>query len=109
MDLLPAIDIRGGKCVRLLRGDYDAETIYSDDPVAVATAHERAGAQWIHVVDLDAARRGSRDNAAVVTAVCGAVSCAVEVGGGVRSVEAAADILGAGAARVVVGTAAVEE
>jgi phosphoribosylformimino-5-aminoimidazole carboxamide ribotide isomerase len=109
MDLLPAIDIRGGRCVRLLRGDYNAETVYGDDPVGVGRAYEAAGAQWIHVVDLDAARSGSRQNAAIVSALCAAVSCAVEVGGGVRSVDAASDVLSAGAARVVVGTAAVEE
>jgi len=109
VDLFPAIDLRGGRCVRLLRGDYDAETVYDDDPVARAKSFEAAGARWIHVVDLDAARSGEQSNLAAVQAICEAVACSVEVGGGVRSVEAAGRLLEAGAARVVVGTAAVED
>jgi phosphoribosylformimino-5-aminoimidazole carboxamide ribotide isomerase len=107
-ELYPAIDLRAGRAVRLLRGDYDAETVYSDDPVAVARSFEAAGARWIHVVDLDAARSGEAANLEVVAAVAGGVGCAVESGGGVRSVEAAERLIGAGVARVVVGTAAVE-
>lgn len=108
MDLLPAIDLRGGRCVRLLRGEFDAETVYGDDPVAVAEGFEAAGARWIHVVDLDAARTGEAANLGAVAAICRAVSCRVEAGGGVRSVEAAGALLDAGVERVVVGTAAVE-
>ncbi|MCZ7525714.1 MAG: 1-(5-phosphoribosyl)-5-[(5-phosphoribosylamino)methylideneamino]imidazole-4-carboxamide isomerase [Acidimicrobiia bacterium] len=108
MDLLPAIDLRGGRCVRLLRGEFDAETVYGDDPVAVAEGFEAAGARWIHVVDLDAARTGEAANLGAVAAICRAVSCRVEAGGGVRSVEAADALLDAGVERVVVGTAAVE-
>jgi phosphoribosylformimino-5-aminoimidazole carboxamide ribotide isomerase len=107
-DLYPAIDLRGGKAVRLLRGDYAAETVYSDDPVAVARSFEAAGARWIHVVDLDAARSGEAGNLDLVAAVAKSVTCAVETGGGVRSVEAAERLIAAGVARVVVGTAAVE-
>lgn len=109
MDLFPAIDLRGGRCVRLLRGDYSAETVYGDDPVAIARGYEAAGATWIHVVDLDAARCGEAANLEVIGAVCGAVSCNVECGGGVRSLDAAAALMDAGVARVVVGTAAVEQ
>ena len=107
-ELYPAIDLRGGRAVRLLRGDYAAETVYSDDPVAVARSFEAAGARWIHVVDLDAARSGEADNLDLVAAVAKSVGCAVETGGGVRSVEAAERLIDAGVARVVVGTAAVE-
>jgi len=109
MELLPAIDLRGGLCVRLLRGDYRAETVYGDDPIAVARAYEAAGARWIHMVDLDAARTGERVNAPVIAAVCRAVSCSIEVGGGVRSVDVATALIGDGVARVVIGTAAVQE
>lgn len=109
MELFPAIDLRGGRCVRLLRGDYAAETVYDDDPVAVALRYEAAGARWIHVVDLDAARDGAATNIGAVAAVCRAVSCRVQSGGGVRSAEAAEALISAGVARVVMGTAAVED
>jgi len=109
LELYPAIDLRAGRCVRLHQGDFAAETVYDDDPVAVARAFALAGAPWIHVVDLDAARTGEPANLAVVERIVAAVDCPVQVGGGVRS-EAAADALVlAGASRVVVGTAAVEE
>ena len=107
-ELYPAIDLRGGRAVRLLRGDYAAETVYSDDPVAVARSFEAAGARWIHVVDLDAARSGEAGNLDLVAAVAKSVGCFVETGGGVRSVAAAERLIDAGVARVVVGTAAVE-
>ena len=108
-DLYPAIDLRGGRCVRLFQGDYAQETVYDDDPVRVARAFEAAGAPWIHVVDLDAARTGVATNLAVIEAVCAAVRCRVQSGGGVRSVEAAGALLHAGVDRVVVGTAAIEQ
>jgi phosphoribosylformimino-5-aminoimidazole carboxamide ribotide isomerase len=95
--------------VRLHQGDFAAETVYDDDPVSVARAFARAGAQWIHVVDLDAARTGEPANLAVIEAIGAAVSCPLQVGGGVRSVAAAGDLMLAGASRVVVGTAAVEQ
>jgi phosphoribosylformimino-5-aminoimidazole carboxamide ribotide isomerase len=107
-ELYPSIDIRDGMVVRLRRGDFADETVYGDDPVQVARDFERQGTRWIHVVDLDAARRGEAHNAVAVEAICGAVGCSVQVGGGVRSAEAADRLLDAGAARVVVGTAAVE-
>jgi phosphoribosylformimino-5-aminoimidazole carboxamide ribotide isomerase len=108
-ELYPAIDLRGGRCVRLFQGDYAQETVYDDDPVRVAREFEAAGASWIHVVDLDAARTGVSTNLGVIEAICAAVGCRVQSGGGVRSVEAAGDLLHAGVARVVVGTAAIEQ
>jgi phosphoribosylformimino-5-aminoimidazole carboxamide ribotide isomerase len=108
VDLYPAIDLRAGRCVRLHQGDFAAETVYDDDPVAVARAFAVAGTQWIHVVDLDAARTGEPANLAVIERIAHAVDCNVQCGGGVRSVAAADALLLAGAARVVVGTAAVE-
>ena len=107
-ELFPAIDLRDGRAVRLVRGDYDAETVYSEDPVEVARAYEAAGARWIHVVDLDAARTGEAANLPLVAAIAGAVGCEIEAGGGVRSADAGTRLLDAGVARVVVGTAAVE-
>jgi phosphoribosylformimino-5-aminoimidazole carboxamide ribotide isomerase len=95
--------------VRLLRGDFAAETVYDADPVAVARSFAEQGARWIHVVDLDAARTGSAENLVAIEAICAAVECRVQSGGGVRSVEAAGALLAAGVDRVVVGTAAVEQ
>lgn len=109
MDLYPAIDLRGGRCVRLQQGDYARETVYGDDPVRVALGFEEAGARWIHVVDLDAALGGGAPNLAAIERVCAAVSCAVQTGGGVRSAADAGERFAAGAARVVVGSAAVAQ
>lgn len=109
MQLYPAIDLRDGRCVRLYQGDYDRETAYDGDPVERARAFEAAGAPWIHVVDLDAARTGRPVNREVVAEIACAVRIPVQTGGGVRD-EAAADALfEAGVARVVVGTAALEQ
>jgi phosphoribosylformimino-5-aminoimidazole carboxamide ribotide isomerase len=107
--LYPAIDLRDGRVVRLRRGDYAQETVYGDDPVPVATAFCEQGARWIHVVDLDAARTGDPAKLAVVEAIAAAVAGRAEVqaGGGVRSVEVARALAGAGVARVVMGSAAV--
>ena len=103
-DLYPAIDLRGGRVVRLHQGDFDQETIYDDDPVSVARSFEVAGAPWIHVVDLDAARR-TGSNRDVVVAIARAVSIPVQTGGGVRD----ASLLAEGIERVVMGSAAVED
>jgi phosphoribosylformimino-5-aminoimidazole carboxamide ribotide isomerase len=111
VDLYPAIDVRGGRCVRLRLGDFADETVYSDDPVAVAESFALAGARWIHVVDLDAARTGEPVNRPVVRRICEAAAPAgvrVQVGGGVRDEAAAAALAEVGAARVVMGTAVVE-
>jgi len=111
IELYPAIDLRSGRVVRLRHGDYATETVYGDDPVAVATAFADAGAGWIHVVDLDAARSGEAVNRAVVTAVAAAVAgrARVQTGGGVRSLDDARALADAGIARVVMGSAAVAE
>jgi phosphoribosylformimino-5-aminoimidazole carboxamide ribotide isomerase len=108
MDLYPAIDLRNGRVVQLQQGDYDRETQYADDPVAVARQFATSGARWIHVVDLDAARDGVAANLGVIEAICANVSARVQTSGGIRSVEDAGDRFAAGAARVVIGTAAVE-
>jgi len=108
VQLYPAIDLRGGRCVRLYQGRYDAETAYSDDPVDQARQFADAGASWLHIVDLDAARTGEAVNLPVIAAVAAAVDVPVQAGGGVRSREAAAALAEAGVARVVIGTAAVE-
>jgi len=105
MDLYPAIDLRGGHVVRLRQGDYDKETIYGDDPVAVARAFEEAGVQWVHVVDLDAARQQG-SNRPIVREVVAALGVPVQTGGGVRTAEDAAELLEGGVGRIVVGTAA---
>jgi phosphoribosylformimino-5-aminoimidazole carboxamide ribotide isomerase len=94
--------------VRLLRGEFAAETVYDADPVEVARRFEADGARWIHVVDLDAARTGDPVNLPTVAAIAGAVACPVQVGGGVRDADAAVALLDVGVRRVVIGTAAVE-
>ena len=111
IDLYPAIDLREGKVVRLLQGDYGQQTTYGDDPVAVACSFADAGATWIHVVDLDAARSGSPVNRPVVAAIAAAVAgvASVQTGGGVRSVADAQALADAGVARVVMGSAAVAQ
>jgi phosphoribosylformimino-5-aminoimidazole carboxamide ribotide isomerase len=109
MELYPAIDLRDGRCVRLHQGDYDRETVYGDDPVAQAVAFAAAGAGWIHVVDLDAARTGVAKNREVVAAIAAAVDVPVQTGGGVRSVAAAEALFEAGVERVVIGTAALTD
>jgi phosphoribosylformimino-5-aminoimidazole carboxamide ribotide isomerase len=109
LDLYPAIDLRGGRCVRLHQGDFARETVYGDDPVAVARRFVADGAPWLHVVDLDAARTGEPVNRAVVAAVAAAVDVPVQSSGGVRDEDAATALLDAGVTRVVVGTAAVED
>lgn len=109
MDLYPAIDLLDGRAVRLYQGDYARQTVYNDDPVAQAKAFAAAGAQWIHVVDLDAARTEAPRNRDVIAAICDAVDVPIQTGGGVRS-EAAADALfELGVTRVVLGTAALED
>lgn len=109
MDLFGAIDLRGGRVVQLAQGDFGRERAYGEDPVGVAVAYAAAGAPWIHVVDLDAARSGAPVNRSTVGAIAAAVDVPVQSGGGVRDVGAAEALLAAGVARVVVGTAAVED
>jgi phosphoribosylformimino-5-aminoimidazole carboxamide ribotide isomerase len=109
MELYPAIDVRGGKCVRLYQGDYHRETVYRDDPIEQAQDFEAAGAHWIHVVDLDAARTGDPLNRDVIAAIAAAVDVPVQTGGGIRDEAAAEALFEAGVARVVLGTAALEQ
>jgi phosphoribosylformimino-5-aminoimidazole carboxamide ribotide isomerase len=107
-DLYPSIDIRGGQCVRLRQGDFEAETVYNEAPLQVARRFAAAGSRWIHVVDLDAARTGEPANLTVVETICATVPCRVQIGGGIRSAEVAGEFLAAGAVRVVIGTSAIE-
>jgi len=110
-EILPAIDLRFGRVVRLRQGDFTAETRYADDPLAVADRFVDAGASWIHVVDLDGARAGSPEQTATVRAIVDRVGVAArcEVAGGLRSDAAIETAFGTGAARVVLGTAALED
>jgi phosphoribosylformimino-5-aminoimidazole carboxamide ribotide isomerase len=109
--LLPAIDLRGGQVVRLSEGDFARETVYGTDPAAVARGFVAVGARWIHVVDLDGARDGARRQTDAVSLIVEAVGeqVACEVAGGLRDDEAVAAVLGVGAARAVVGTAALRD
>src|SRR5258708_1441071 len=108
MQLFPSIDVLGGRVVRLLRGDYDAEPVYAAAPVAAARRFADAGASWIHVVDLDAARDGGDANLGAIEAICANVPARVQSGGGVRSIEDASERFAAGVHRVGMGSAAVE-
>jgi len=109
MLVIPAIDLKGGRCVRLVQGDMERETVFADDPVPVARGFQAAGAEWIHVVDLDGAISGSPVNADAIAAVCRSVDARVEVGGGIRDRETLERVFAAGAGRVVLGTAALED
>ncbi len=106
MLIIPAVDVLGGRCARLYQGRFDRATVYSDDPVAVARAWVEAGARWLHVVDLDAARTGRPVNLETLAAICRTAGVPVQCGGGVRTLGRVEELLGLGASRVVVGTAA---
>ena len=108
MDVIPAIDLLDGQCVRLHQGDYDQVTRFSDDPVAQALAWQGQGAQRLHLVDLDGARTGLPINDAVVRQITKALAIPVQLGGGVRSAERAEALLACGLDRVILGTVAVE-
>jgi len=109
MKILPAIDLRNGKVVRLERGDYDLQTTYGDDPVATANVFAGAGAEWIHIVDLDAARSGRPTNTSAVAAIRDAVDIRLELGGGMRDERTIRSALEAGVDRVIVGSAALRD
>ena len=109
MILYPAIDLKGGSCVRLLRGDLDTATVYEDDPARQARVFERAGCEWIHVVDLEGAVSGVGRNAAAVEAVIAATRLPIQIGGGIRDRKCVERWLELGASRVVLGTAAVRD
>ena len=109
MELIPAIDIRDGRCVRLYQGDYARETVFSDDPVAMARRWQAEGAARLHLVDLDGAREGRPVNNGVIIAIARAVSVPCQVGGGVRSVQTIERYLTGGVERVILGSVAVEQ
>lgn len=109
MILYPAIDIRGGQAVRLLQGDYARETVYDADPAEAAARWAGEGAEILHVVDLDGAKAGSPRNLDAVARIAAAVPCPIQVGGGLREMAAVDAVLEAGAARVVIGTAALRD
>lgn len=109
MDIIPAIDLRGGRCVRLFQGDYDKETVFSDDPAATARRWRDLGASRLHVVDLDGAKDGVLTNADAIQSVLGAAGVPVGMGGGLRSMETIDLVRGWGIDRVHLGTAAARD
>ncbi len=106
MLIIPAIDLKGGRCVRLLRGDMNAETVYGDDPVAMGRRWVAEGARYLHVVDLEGAVQGKPANADAIHALCAQLPIPIEVGGGIRTVERAEALISAGVDCVIFGTAA---
>jgi len=109
MEVIPAIDLKDGRCVRLYQGDFTRESVFSDDPAAVARRWEEEGAVRLHVVDLDGAAEGGPRNAPLIEAIVKAVEMPVQVGGGIRSLQTLAEYLEMGVKRVVLGTSAVED
>ncbi len=109
MEIIPAVDIRGGRCVRLAQGDFARETVYDDDPAAAARRWQAAGARRLHVVDLDGAREGRPVNEPAVRRILAEVSIPVQLGGGLRDLAAINRYLESGVERVVLGTAAVKD
>jgi phosphoribosylformimino-5-aminoimidazole carboxamide ribotide isomerase len=107
LEVIPAIDLKEGRCVRLRQGRMEDATVYGDDPVAQAKRWEEAGADWLHLVDLDGAFAGAPRNLKAVTDIVNASGCKVEVGGGIRDMERVGAYLEAGVARVILGSAAV--
>lgn len=108
MEIIPAIDLRNGKCVRLYQGDYEKETVFSDDPVSVALRWQSEGAKRLHLVDLDGAAKGELRNLDAIERIAAAVEIPVQVGGGVRSLETIGLLLELGVGRAILGTVAVE-
>jgi phosphoribosylformimino-5-aminoimidazole carboxamide ribotide isomerase len=109
MHLIPAIDLRDGYCVRLLHGDFEAETRYPTDPETLLIKYRDLGADWLHIVDLDGARGGALDNRAIILQLAAQKDVKLQVGGGLRNTTALAQVLDAGVARVVVGSAALTQ
>ena len=109
MNIIPAIDLIGGQAVRLVKGDYDKVTVYSDDPAAVAESFERAGAKYLHVVDLDGAKDGTTANFETIKKIIERTDLSVEVGGGIRTLERVRQYIEIGVDRVIIGTAAVTD
>ena len=109
MQIIPSIDLKAGRCVRLYQGDFQQETVFSEDPVSVALGWQQRGGAILHIVDLDGAADGIPANLAAIQEVVGTVTMPVQVGGGIRSREIADALLSAGVSRVVIGTAAVSD
>ena len=109
MEIIPAIDLKAGRCVRLYQGDYQKETVYSDDPVSVSLRWQHEGATRLHVVDLDGAASGELTNLEVIKAISTQINIPIQVGGGVRTLQAAETLLDIGADRVILGTASVQD
>ena len=109
MKIYPAIDIRGGKCVRLFKGDFAQETVFSDSPAAMAKQWAAQGAEYLHLVDLDGARAGRSENLTTVKEVLAAVNIPVELGGGIRTMENIDEVLKLGVRRVILGSVAVRD
>jgi phosphoribosylformimino-5-aminoimidazole carboxamide ribotide isomerase len=107
--IFPAVDIRGGKCVRLLQGKADREIIYETDPLKVALSWQTRGARGLHVIDLDGAFAGAAVNMPLISSICRELDIPVQVGGGIRDLETALSYIRAGAARIIIGTMAVEK
>ncbi|HYN35927.1 MAG TPA: 1-(5-phosphoribosyl)-5-[(5-phosphoribosylamino)methylideneamino]imidazole-4-carboxamide isomerase [Actinomycetota bacterium] len=105
----PSVDISEGRCVRLLQGRFGTESVYSDDPVRVALGFGRAGARWLHIVDLDGAKTGERLNRELVLEVVTRSACPVQAGGGLRTLDDVEEVLAAGASRAVISTTALED
>lgn len=108
MEVIPAVDIRGGQCVRLFQGDYDQETVYGQDPAAMALRWQEKGAAFLHVVDLDGAKAGYPVNKEAVRSIAEAIRIPFEIGGGIRDLAGLQTYLELGAERVIIGTAAVK-
>jgi phosphoribosylformimino-5-aminoimidazole carboxamide ribotide isomerase len=109
MEIIPAIDIRGGKCVRLLQGRYDEETVYGDDPLEMAKRWENEGATRLHVVDLDGARDGYPTNLPIIARIASTLKIPVQMGGGLRERDSIKEVLDGGVQRAIVGTKAARE
>jgi phosphoribosylformimino-5-aminoimidazole carboxamide ribotide isomerase len=108
MEIIPAVDIRSGKCVRLYQGDYGRETVFDDDPVTAALTWYSQGARWLHVVDLDGAAAGEPQNTDLVKEIMKESGLLIQLGGGIRQEEVAQNVLSQGISRVILGTAAIE-
>jgi len=109
MEIIPAIDLKGGKCVRLYQGDYSQETVFSEEPLQIALHWQSLGAKRLHIVDLDGAARGELCHASLITDMAQAIHIPLQLGGGIRRIESIAQALELGAACAILGTAAIED
>lgn len=109
MEVIPAIDLKGGKCVRLYQGDFSQETVFSEEPTEIARHWQSLGARWLHIIDLDGAAKGELCHGSLVEEIARAVHIPLQLGGGLRRIEAIAQALELGVARTILGTAAIED